>query len=39
MFPRTTGYFQLTLQDDAGESALVSYQSDTPNQLVDAARS
>jgi hypothetical protein len=32
-----TGYFQLTYENDAGELALVSYQFDSPDQLVEDA--
>ena len=32
-----TGYFQLTFEDDEGGLQLVSYQSDSPKQLVEDA--
>ena len=32
-----TGYFQLTLENDAGELQLVSYQALTPEQLIERA--
>jgi uncharacterized protein YegP (UPF0339 family) len=32
-----TGYFQLTLENDAGELRLVSYQAKTAEQLIERA--
>jgi len=32
-----TGYFQLTLESDAGELRLVSYQAKTAEQLIERA--
>jgi hypothetical protein len=32
-----TGFFQLTFENDAGELSLVSYQFDTPEQLIEDA--
>jgi hypothetical protein len=32
-----TGYFQLTLEDDAGELRLISYQAKTAEQLIERA--
>lgn len=32
-----TGYFQLTYEDDAGALTLVSYQFETPEQLIEDA--
>jgi uncharacterized protein YegP (UPF0339 family) len=32
-----TGYFQLTLENDAGELRLISYQAKTAEQLIERA--
>jgi len=32
-----TGFFQLSYENDAGELSLVSYQFDTPEQLIEDA--
>ena len=32
-----TGYFQLSYEDDAGKLALVSYQFESPEQLIEDA--
>jgi hypothetical protein len=32
-----SGYFQLSFEDDAGELTLVSYQFETPDQLIEDA--
>ena len=35
--PDETGYFQLTLENDAGELRLISYQAKTAEQLIERA--